>query len=65
MMSVMTDCPQREKRGWLESDWGESENGRQAKFYRLSAVGRRQLGEEEQNWNRLSRAVANILQTAQ
>jgi transcriptional regulator len=54
-----------EKRGWLESDWGESENGRQAKFYRLSAVGRRQLGEEEQNWNRLSRAVANILQTAQ
>ncbi|MGD0733914.1 MAG: PadR family transcriptional regulator [Terracidiphilus sp.] len=54
-----------EKRGWLESDWGESENGRQAKFYRLSAEGRRQLGEEEQNWNRLSRAVTNILQTAQ
>lgn len=54
-----------EKRGWLESDWGESENGRQAKFYRLSAEGRKQLGEEEQNWNRLSRAVTNILQTAQ
>jgi transcriptional regulator len=54
-----------EKRGWLESDWGESENGRQAKFYRLSAEGRRQLGEEEQNWNRLSRAVTNILETAQ
>jgi PadR family transcriptional regulator PadR len=54
-----------EKRGWLESDWGESENGRQAKFYRLSAEGRRQLGEEQQNWNRLSRAVTNILETAQ
>jgi len=54
-----------EKRGWLESDWGESENGRQAKFYRLSAEGRRQLEEEEQSWNRLSRAVTNILQTAQ
>jgi transcriptional regulator len=53
-----------EKRGWLESDWGESENGRQAKFYRLSAEGRRQLEEEEQSWNRLSRAVATILQTA-
>jgi PadR family transcriptional regulator, regulatory protein PadR len=54
-----------EKRGWLESDWGESENGRQAKFYRLSAEGRKQLEEEELSWNRLSRAVTNILQTAQ
>jgi PadR family transcriptional regulator, regulatory protein PadR len=54
-----------EKRGWLEADWGESENGRQAKFYRLSVKGRRQLASEESNWNRLSLAVAQILQTAQ
>jgi PadR family transcriptional regulator PadR len=52
-----------EMRGWLVADWGESENGRQAKFYRLSAVGRKQLVAEEESWNRLSEAVALILQT--
>ncbi len=53
-----------EKRGWLEADWGESEKGRQAKFYKLSAKGRKQLAMEEDTWNRLSRAVALILETA-
>jgi len=53
-----------EKRGWLEADWGESDKGRQAKFYRLSAEGRKQLAAEEDTWNRLSRAVALILETA-
>jgi transcriptional regulator len=52
-----------EKRGWLEADWGESDSGRQAKFYRLSAQGRRQLAAEEAIWNRLSGAVAQVLQT--
>src|SRR6201986_4761262 len=46
-----------EKRGWLEADWGESESGRQAKFYKLSSKGRKQLAEEESNWHRLSEAV--------
>jgi transcriptional regulator len=55
-----------EKRAWLEADWGESNNGRQAKFYKLSAKGRKQLAAEEETWNRLSRAVALILlETAQ
>jgi transcriptional regulator len=54
-----------EKRGWLAADWGESENGRQAKFYRLSAKGRRQLASEEETWNRLSNAVALILRTVE
>jgi transcriptional regulator len=54
-----------EKRGWLAAEWGESENGRQAKFYKLSAKGKQQLRKEESNWNRLAGAVANILQTAQ
>ncbi len=54
-----------EKRGWLAADWGESENGRQARFYKLSAVGRRQLAAEEKSWNRLSEAVHLILKTAQ
>ena len=50
-----------EKRGWLKAEWGESDNGREAKFYSLSAKGRKQLAEEESNWQRLSGAVAWIL----
>ena len=53
-----------EKRDWLAAEWGESDNGRQAKFYKLSAKGRKQLAAEEETWNRLSRAVALILETA-
>ena len=53
-----------EKRGWIEADWGESDKGRQAKFYKLSTKGRKQLAAEEETWNRLSRAVALILETA-
>jgi transcriptional regulator len=53
-----------ETREWLEAEWGESENGRQAKFYKLSAKGRKQLAKEEESWERLSGAVALILQTA-
>lgn len=54
-----------EKRGWLAAQWGESENGRQAKFYRLSAKGRKQLAAEQSNWQRLAGAVTLILQAAQ
>ncbi|MBV9675792.1 MAG: PadR family transcriptional regulator [Acidobacteriaceae bacterium] len=54
-----------EKRGWLQAEWGESDNGRQAKFYKLSAKGRKQLTEEESNWNRLAEAVSLILKAAQ
>ena len=54
-----------EKRGWLAAEWGESENGRQAKFYRLSVKGRKQLQSEESNWERLAQAVTQIMQTAQ
>jgi PadR family transcriptional regulator, regulatory protein PadR len=50
-----------EKRGWLDAEWGESEKGRQAKFYKLSAKGRKQLASEEFNWNRLASAVASIM----
>jgi PadR family transcriptional regulator PadR len=53
-----------EKRGWLDAEWGESDNGRQAKFYRLSARGRKQLTAEHQNWDRLSEAVQLIMRTA-
>jgi transcriptional regulator len=53
-----------EKRGWLLAEWGESENGREAKFYRLSAKGRKQLSEEEASWRRLSEAIGLVLETA-
>ena len=52
-----------EKRGWLESEWGSSENSRQAKFYKLSDVGRQQLVVEQDSWRRLSGAVTLILET--
>ena len=54
-----------EKRGWLAAEWGESDNGRQAKFYKLSLKGRKQLASEESNWHRLAGAVGHILQTAE
>jgi len=54
-----------ERRGWLDATWGESENGRQAKFYKLSAKGRNQLAQEQLSWQRLAGAVALIMQTAE
>ena len=54
-----------EKRGWLESAWRESENGRQAKFYKLSAKGRKQLLEEQRSWQRLTDAIGLVLKTAE
>jgi PadR family transcriptional regulator, regulatory protein PadR len=53
-----------EKRGLLTADWGESENGRQAKFYRLSAKGRKQLTAEQETWSRMADAIQLILGTA-
>ncbi len=54
-----------EKRGWLAAEWGESDSGRQAKFYKLSAKGRKQLLSEESNWDRLAEAVTHIMRTVQ
>ena len=51
-----------EKRGWLTADWKESETGREAKFYRLTAKGRTQLKTETECWERLTEVVASILQ---
>jgi transcriptional regulator len=53
-----------ENQGWIASDWRESENNRRAKYYRLTATGRRKLAAEERNWERVAAAVARILQTA-
>ena len=53
-----------ELRGLLSAEWGVSENNRRAKYYRLTAAGRKHLAEESSNWNRLSGAVARVMQTA-
>jgi transcriptional regulator len=49
------------KRRWLDASWGVSENNRRARFYRLSAAGRRQLAEETATWRRFSTAVEAVL----
>src|SRR5436309_11569643 len=53
-----------EHQGLIASEWGESENKRKAKYYRLTATGRRQLQEETRNWNRMADIIAGILKTA-
>ena len=54
-----------ENRGWLAADWRATDTGRDAKFYKLTAKGRKQLEAEMESWERMSRAVALILRTAQ
>ena len=51
-----------EQRGWIESEWGTSENNRQARFYKLTRAGRRQLSVEESKWEHLTAAVAKVLE---
>jgi transcriptional regulator len=53
-----------ELRGLLIAEWGLSENNRRAKFYRLTAAGRKHLSEEAVSWDRLSAAIARVMQTA-
>ena len=53
-----------EERGWITSTWDVSENNRRAKFYKLTRAGRKQLDAECANWERVSRAITRILQTA-
>jgi PadR family transcriptional regulator, regulatory protein PadR len=50
-----------EYKGWIRSDWGNSENNRRAKFYSLTRAGRKQLETELEDWDRLSAAVALVL----
>jgi transcriptional regulator len=53
-----------EAQGWIEAEWGNSDNNRRAKYYRLTRAGRRQLAEETENWARISEAIARVLKTA-
>jgi DNA-binding PadR family transcriptional regulator len=53
-----------EERGWIEAEWGQTENNRQAKYYQLTPEGRRQLKTKMATWSRYATAVFKILQTA-
>ncbi len=53
-----------EKKGWIASKWGLSENNRKARYYRMTSAGRRQLDAEAKEWAGLADAIAKIMQTA-
>jgi PadR family transcriptional regulator PadR len=54
-----------EKRGWVRAEWAASDTGRDARFYSLTRLGRKQLEEQRENWDRLSAAISGILRTAE
>ncbi len=53
-----------EHEGWIKAEWGVSELGRRARFYQLTATGRRQLERETENWDRLTNAIGRVLKMA-
>jgi len=53
-----------EEQGWISAEWGSSDNNRQAKYYQLTRAGRKQLTEEQENWERLSAAIRQVLQSS-
>lgn len=54
-----------EKRRWLRAEWGPSDTGREARFYSLTRLGRKQLGERRANWDRLAAAISGVLSTVE
>jgi transcriptional regulator len=53
-----------EQQGWVTSEWGTSDNNRQARYYKLTRTGRKRLADETENWKRVSNAIEQILQTS-
>jgi PadR family transcriptional regulator PadR len=53
-----------ESRGWLKAEWNTTDTGREAKFYSLTKVGRRQLDAERAGWERISQAISLVLRTS-
>ena len=51
-----------EQRGWIKSEWGLTDTKREARFYRLTAAGRRQLGREASRWGRMASVMLRVLQ---
>ena len=61
--SLFPSLHRMEEEGWLSSNWGESENNRKAKYYRLTKAGRRQLETETERWQRIALAIGQALAT--
>jgi PadR family transcriptional regulator PadR len=61
--ALYTALHRMEKRGWIESEWGLSENNRKAKYYELTPAGRQQLRAQTTRWTRYAQAVFKVLQT--
>src|SRR5690242_5678597 len=59
--ALYTSLHRMEERGWVESEWGSSERGKRAKFYRLTTAGRRALKDETNSWNEYVAAVARVM----
>jgi DNA-binding PadR family transcriptional regulator len=53
-----------EQEGWIRAEWGKTEKNREARFYSLTAQGRRQLAEEQESWSRLTKGVARVMRGA-
>src|SRR5688572_16226916 len=53
-----------ERQGWIAAEWGVSETNRRARFYRLTAAGRKRLEREREDWDRLSAAISLVMRTA-
>ena len=53
-----------EEKGWIEPEWGQSENNRRSKFYQLTRAGRKQLEAEEQTWSRVAQAIGWVIKSA-
>jgi transcriptional regulator len=51
-------------KGWVKAEWGTSDNNRRARYYTLTAAGKKQLGVESENFDRMIRAIARVMQTA-
>ena len=62
--SLFPGLHRMEEEGWISSYWGDSENNRRAKFYRLTKPGRKQLEAETKRWGRISLAIAQALQAS-
>ena len=62
--SIYPALHRMEQDGWIKAEWGTSENNRRARFYEITARGLKQLGEQQRNWEQLTRAVANVLNMA-
>ena len=61
--ALYTSLHRMEERGWISAEWGHTEGGKRAKFYQLTAAGRRQLRQETSQWERYAAGVAAVLST--